>query len=111
MCRRRRLNKSSYAGRVGPVAFVDLKDKYPVDNSPSSFRPGRPDFYNPSFGKTRARKYPPYVFSIRGASALVHRIAFVELHWWKIANHRDGIIKVLRPLMYAHTICGQAFRL
>lgn len=93
------------------MAFVDLRDEYPVDNDPSSFRRGRPDFSDPTWGKTRSRKHPPYVFSIRGASALVHKIAYVEMHWWKIANHRDGVIRVRRPLMYAQTMCGMGFRL
>jgi hypothetical protein len=72
---------------------------------------GRPDFSDRDFGKTRASKHPPYVFGLRGVSCLVHKIAYVELHWWRVAGHGEKLVKMKRPVMIAVTPCAQSFRL
>ena len=71
---------------------------------------GRPDldYYSgrraERFGVTRAKKHPPYVFSIGGNACLIHKIAYVELHWWEAKY--DHMVKRHRPKMIANTICG-----
>lgn len=72
---------------------------------------GRPDFQNHDFGVTEAKRYPPYVFSIRGASALVHKVSRVQLRWWKVAGHGEKMVKLTRPIMIADCVCGMFFRL
>jgi len=72
---------------------------------------GRPDLRNHEFGITTASKHPPYVFSIRGASALVHKVARVRLHWFRLAAGGDKLVRVNRPLAVADCVCGQFFRL
>jgi hypothetical protein len=57
------------------------------------------------------RKYPPYVFSTRGVSCLVHKIAWVELHWWRVAGGGEKLVKLKRPVMIAQTVCSMSFRL
>lgn len=74
---------------------------------------GRPDFESwrrgEKFGVTRAKKHPPYVFSISGNAALVHKIAYVELHWWRASTlfeSGDCLRKNNPPNMVATTVCG-----
>lgn len=64
-----------------------------------------------AYGVTLAKKYPPYVFSIRGVSCLVHKVQCVELHWWRIAGHGDKLVKMKRPVMVARTCCSTWFML
>lgn len=61
---------------------------------------GRRDLSEHDYGVTLAKKHPPYVFSIRGRSCLIHKVARVELHWYRITMHR--LIKLKRPYMMAH---------
>lgn len=84
---------------------------HPVDDEGAAVIPGRPDFGNPRFGITRAKKHPPYVFSIRGLSCLVHRVLSVELHWYRVVGSGHSLMKQKRPLMIANTACGAFFRL
>ena len=73
---------------------------------------GRPDFTDHRFGITRAKTYPPYVFGVRGLSCLVHKVRYVELHWWRVGGHRgECLVKLKRPVMIATTNCQQSFRL
>jgi hypothetical protein len=72
---------------------------------------GRPDFRDPDFGITYAKKFPPYVFSIRGASALIHRVRRVRLRWWEVAGHGEKLVKQNKPRMTAECMCGQFFSL
>ncbi len=58
-----------------------------------------------TFGITLAKKHPPYVFAIRGCSCLVHKIARVELHWYRIAS-AGRLVRQRRPMAVAHTPCG-----
>jgi len=64
-----------------------------------------------SFGPLLAQRFPPFVFSIRGASCLIHRVQRVEVHWWRIAGHGHLLAKLKRPVLIAITICGSHFRL
>ena len=75
---------------------------------------GRPDLEayarGEKFGVTRAKKHPPYVFSISGNSALVHKIAYVELRWWDAStlyHSGDCLRRLHRPHVTAITVCGQ----
>lgn len=72
---------------------------------------GRPDQGRLGFGVTLAKKHPPFVFSIRGVSCLVHKIARVELHWWRVAGHGEKLVKMKRPVMFAITNCSCHFEL
>lgn len=72
---------------------------------------GRPDFIDRKFGVTLAKKFPPYVFSITCNSALVHRMARVEIHWWAVTRNGHGLAKLTKPVLIGHTICGQTKRL
>jgi hypothetical protein len=60
---------------------------------------------------TYASKHPPFVFSVRGVSCVVHKIAYVEVHWWRVGGHGHTLVKMKRPVMVAHTPCGAFFRL
>ena len=73
------------------------------------FRPGididgRPDFADPSFGKTYAKNFLPYVHSTSRHACLIHKVAFVEIRWYEGYNqfmrHRDI------PNVIANTVCG-----
>lgn len=70
-----------------------------------------PRTWDHSFGITLAKRHPPYVFSIRGPARLVHKVAYVELHWWRIAGRGEKLVKMKRPVLIAHTPCGFSTRL
>ena len=71
---------------------------------------GRPDFADPYFGVTVAKKHPPYVFSINANAALVHKIRSVELRWWKVGGVRgECLVRLHRPRLIANTLCGTFF--
>jgi hypothetical protein len=85
---------------------------HPVDDEAAAPIHGRPDLLDRKFGITEATKHPPYVFSIRGVSCLVHKILRVELHWWRVSGRNGGsLVKLKRPVMIAQTCCAQSFRL
>ena len=63
-------------------------------------------------GIQAAKTHPPYVFGIRGASCLVHKIHHVTIHWYRIAGHHgELLVKMKRPVLIAETPCAQSFRL
>lgn len=84
-----------------------------VDDENAEVIHGRPDFNRSQrFGVTEAKKYPPFVFSVRGGSCLVHKVARVEMHWWRVGGNRgDCLVKMKRPVMFAQTSCSMSFRL
>lgn len=84
---------------------------HPIDDENAKPICGRPDFQDHAYGITKAKKYPPYVFGIRGVSCLVHKILRVELHWWRVAGHGEMLVKLKRPVMIAQANCAQSFRL
>ena len=85
---------------------------HPVDDENVAPIYGRPDLQDHSFGKTVARKHPPYVFGIRGVSCLVHKVRQVELYWWRVGGRGgDSLVKLKQPVMIAQTMCSQSFRL
>lgn len=67
---------------------------------------GRPDFYNRDFGRTEAKKFPPYVYSTDGTGCLVHKIARVELYWYRVGGVGDYLVRLNEPRMTAYTVCG-----
>lgn len=72
---------------------------------------GRPDFADRTFGKTRVKTFPPYIFSIRGVSCLVHKIRYVECHWYRCGGHGEYLVRMKKPVMIATTMCAQSWRL
>lgn len=87
----------------------------PVLDENAAIIDGRPDFAyyarRDVFGMTLASKYPPFVFSTRGVSCLVHKVARVELHWYAVVRGGHALAKLKRPVMFAVTNCGTSFRL
>lgn len=62
------------------------------------------------FGKTIAKRHPAYVYSIRGASGLMHRVARVTIdHYAIVTMHKLGRLKA--PAMIAECVCGMSFPL
>lgn len=85
--------------------------KHFSDDEHAAVIEGRPDLHDGTFGVTTATRHPPYVFSIRGSSCLVHKVVRVELHWWRIARQGHALVKMTRPHMIAQTICRQHVQL
>lgn len=95
------------------MAFVV---SHPIDDENAAVIDGRPDFHDRGmtghgFGVTLAKKHPPYVFGLRGASCLVHKVRRVELGWWRVSRDGHKLVKLKRPVMTAYTHCGYYFRL
>jgi hypothetical protein len=87
------------------MAVVLLKGS--LDDEHATVVRGRPDFQNHGFGVTLAKRYPPYVFSIRGVSCLVHKVARVELQWYRVGKSGGScLVRMKRPVQIAHTVCG-----
>lgn len=85
---------------------------HPIDDESADVIHERLDFHGDhSFGVTLAKKYPPFVFSIRGVSCLVHKVARVELHWWRVSKDGHALVKLKQPVMFAETHCSTSFRL
>lgn len=83
-----------------------------VDDENAEVIESRPDINGqPDFGVTTAKKHPPFVFAIRGVSCLVHKIARVEMHWYRVGRHGHALVKLKRPAMFAITNCSQHFML
>jgi len=71
---------------------------------------GRPDLdCNFNWGKTRAKKHPPYVFSVVSSAALVHKIAWIDLWWWELIDGGNRMARVNKPKATAHSVCGYTF--
>lgn len=90
------------------MGFVTFK---PHDDENAEVIADRPDFHNWGFGITEAKSFPPFVFSTRGTSCLIHGIQGVELHWYRIGDRGGTLVKQKRPMMIARTHCSQFFRL
>jgi hypothetical protein len=70
---------------------------------------GRPDFRGWNrFGITRAKSFPPYVYSANKMGMLIHKIAGVELHWWEPCDRGERLVRRRRPRMIALTVCGDS---
>ena len=67
---------------------------------------GRPDFGNWSFGHTKAKKHPKYVYSISHNSCLVHKVAEIEMGWYEVAAGGHKLVRRKNPRVYAYTVCG-----
>lgn len=85
---------------------------HPVDDEHVAPIPRQSHSIGSNFGVMDAKKHPPYVFSIRGVSCVVHKISRVEIHWWRIGGHRGELyVKLKRPVLIAQTPCCASFRL
>jgi hypothetical protein len=64
-------------------------------------------FYPVMPGRTEAKKFPPYLFSLpqRGGS-LVHKIASMSLDWYGHAKHTRNLVRRRQPRMIATLVCG-----
>lgn len=78
--------------------------------------PGRPDLdwyrsdqTTPQPGVTYAKKHPPYVHGKIGMAQLLHRISYVELHWYESCY--DHMRRLRSPRIIANTVCGTSFRI
>ena len=67
---------------------------------------GRPDFGNPGFGHTEAKKSPKYVYSPR-QGMLVHKVAKTSMAWYRVGPPGDHLIRLDSPRIVYFTICGQ----
>jgi hypothetical protein len=65
---------------------------------------GRPDFEDHSFGKTYAKRFPPYVYSRKGA--LIHKVVSVQIRWWQ--GCYDKMVRQESPTVIAETACGMS---
>lgn len=83
---------------------------HPVDDE-NAAPVSRPMSGDDRYGPMEATRFPPFVFSIRGASCLIHTIARVEIHWWRIAGHGHLLAKLKKPVLIAQTVCCTSFRL
>lgn len=72
---------------------------------------GRPDLSDHAFGRTRAKTCPAYVFSVNWNAGLVHKVSYVDLHWYRVDDTGHNLIRLKSPIMIATTICGQSWRL
>lgn len=72
---------------------------------------GRPDLDawrdGRRFGVSRVSRFPPYVYSTRRNAALVHRVAYVEAHWWEPVGAGHALRRLDRPRLVAHCVCNQ----
>jgi hypothetical protein len=84
---------------------------HPVDDEYAEVLHDRRDFYDRGFGVMTATKHPPFVFSTRGASGLIHKVSRVTMHWWRIGRGGHALVKLKRPVMIAETNCTMSFRL
>jgi len=66
--------------------------------------PGRPDFQDHNFGKMRAKKFLPYVHSTTHNACLIHKVAYVTLHWYQ--GHYSYMRRLENPIIIAETVCG-----
>jgi len=67
---------------------------------------GRPDFEDHEFGKTYLKKFPKYVYSTGHNGALIHKVSYVMVRWWK--GSYDKMIRLKKPAIIAETVCGMA---
>ena len=93
------------------MAVVLARDDNGRDDENAEVIDGRPDLGDFFFGVTDAKKFPPYVFGVRGGSCLVHRIRRVRYHWYRVAAGGSKLVRMKRPVAIADTMCAQSFRL
>lgn len=68
--------------------------------------PGRPDFVDHGWGVTYAKSFPQYVYSLGRNGALIHKVNYVSIRWWR--GSMDRMIRLRKPCIIAETICGMA---
>lgn len=59
-----------------------------------------------TFGVSRAKRHPAYVYSINKNACLMHRIAYVEIHWYALISGGSKMGRLKQPAMIAKTACG-----
>lgn len=65
-----------------------------------------------TFGVSRSKRHPAYVYSINKNAGLMHRVERVDIHWYAIVGpigSRLGRLK--QPAMIAQTVCRASFAL
>lgn len=83
----------------------EMESRVDVDGRPD-IGPGRV----PDFGVTMATRHPPYVFSTSAHASLVHQILYVEMHWYAVNRGGHGLVRLQKPVLFAHTGCRVCFR-
>lgn len=61
-----------------------------------------------TFGVTRTRRHPAYVYSVNKNACLMHKVANVEIHWFALVAGGRQLGRLKQPAMIAHTVCGVA---
>lgn len=70
----------------------------------------RDSVHERTFGVSKARRHPAYVYSTNKNACLMHKIASVTIHWYAIVGmSRLGRLK--QPAMIAQTVCSMNFAL
>lgn len=69
---------------------------------------GRPDMEDHSFGTTKAKKFPPFVYSTNSNGCLIHKVRFMELRWYEVES-RDSLRWLKNPRIIIVTKCSQSF--
>lgn len=67
---------------------------------------GRPDFVDHDFGKTRLRRFAPYIYSVLGGM-LVHKTQEAECVWYSPKG--DHLVRLNSPEINVKTVCGMTF--
>lgn len=70
---------------------------------------GRPDFRNHSFGKTEIEKHPKYIYSSSMNGMLIHKVSYVEAHWYEVADGGEKLLRLESPKLIGVSVCGQHF--
>lgn len=64
-----------------------------------------------TFGVTRARRHPAYVYSINKNGTLMHRVFEVEIQHYAFIGSGGKLGRLKQPAMMARTVCGYTFSL
>lgn len=65
-----------------------------------------------TFGVSKAKRYPAYVYAINRNAGLMHRVVDVELHWYAfVGPGASQLGRLKQPAAIATTACGTSFPL
>ena len=68
---------------------------------------GRPDFRDHSFGITKLKDFPKYVYGTAGNALLIHKVSSVEAYWYEPDYGR--MLRLETPKLIARSVCQQSF--
>lgn len=61
-----------------------------------------------TFGVTKTRRHPAYVYSINGNGCLMHKVYEVEIQWYALLGNGSRMGRLKQPAMIAQTVCGMS---